>query len=156
MVEITEFDPSEIDDDNYDDMPELCDNDKTNEATNSSDKNTNIQTSDKVENVPAPAVVDADGWEDILGSGRLRRKILTEGDTDKGKPSRGSSCTINIREMLPSGEVVKDETEFVFNLGECEVIQGVELLVPLMFPGEVSTVTMEHTFAYGAGGDGAR
>merc|ERR1719284_1481960 len=75
--------------------------------------------SDKTETVieqekELPRSVDPDGWEDILGSGRLKKKILTEGNLDGGKPARGSSCTINYFERLESGDEVGREDDVIF------------------------------------------
>ena len=157
MVHIHEFDPSEIDDEDYEGMPELCDNE---DVTKSSDKTK--QTSDaKIPEINAtvdtPRPVDADGFEDVLGSGRLRKKILVEGDKDQGRPGRGSSAVIRFSERLAgSGAEVWCEDRFVFNVGESEVISGLDLVLPLMYPGEKSLVMIESSFAYGAGGDGDR
>ena len=44
----------------------------------------------------------------------------------------------------------------MFLVGESEVMQAVDLVVPLMVPGELALVKLESTFGYGAAGDGAR
>ena len=148
----------DIDDDNYDDMPELCDSVKGDNDT----KEISTETvSDKTETVieqekEIPRSVDADGWEDVLGSGRLKKKIITEGNLDGGKPARGSSCTINYVERLESGDEVGREDDVIFVVGESELVQAFDLVVPLMYPGEVSRVKLEHAFGYGASGDGSR
>ena len=148
----------DIDDDNYDDMPELCDSVKVNNDT----KEISTETvSDKTETVieqerEIPRSVDADGWEDVIGSGRLKKKIITEGNLDGGKPARGSSCTINYVERLESGDEVGREDDVIFVVGESELVQAFDLVVPLMYPGEVSLVKLEHAFGYGASGDGSR
>ena len=55
---------------------------------------------------------------------RLKKKIIKEGNVEKGKPSRGAQCIINIVEKLPTGDIVRQENDFTFNVGECEVLQG--------------------------------
>ena len=40
--------------------------------------------------------VDADGWEDLLGSGRLRKRVIVEGDP-KNHPARGSQVKIHFK-----------------------------------------------------------
>ena len=146
----------DIDDDNYDDMPELCDSQKPD--SDIKEKPTEV-VSDKSKAVMEQEMsrnVDADGWEDVLGSGRLKKKILTEGNLDGGKPARGSSCNINYVERLESGEEVGREEGIAFIVGESELIQAFDLVVPLMYPGEVAEVKLEHTFGYGSSGEGSR
>jgi hypothetical protein len=38
--------------------------------------------------------VDADGWEDLLGSGRLRKRVIVEGDPTH-HPSKGSQVKVH-------------------------------------------------------------
>jgi len=134
-------------------MPELCDNKGANELAdyNKVTEPTNTNSEEKA----AVTTVDADGWEDILGSGRLRKRVKTEGDVNAGKPGRGSRCTVNVVEYLDDTVVGKEEN-LQFNVGESEVLQALDLVVPLMLKGEVAEVKVEHTFAYGVAGDGSR
>lgn len=146
-----DFDPRIIDDDNYDDMPDLCDNPNTKNVKESEP----VIDNDAQEKKNADErKIDDDGWEDVLGSGRLKKKIIKEGNVEKGKPSRGARCIINIVEKLPSGEIVREENDFEFHVGECEFLQGVDLVIPLMFPGEQSYVKLDNSFGYGSIGDG--
>ena len=152
MVDIQEFDPSEIDDDNYEGMPELCDSDSGKKETVTEvhdDIGDGDRGGEKEEEAPPPRSVDADGWEDILGSGRLRKKILREGDETRGKPPRGASCTVHVVERLAGagagGAEVGREQGLVFHVGEAEVVAAVDMVAPLMFPGELALVTAEHT-----------
>ena len=150
------FDHVDIDDDNYDDMPELCDSEK---PDNDTKEKTTEAVSDKSEAVMEQEVsrsVDADGWEDVLGSGRLKKKTITEGNLEGGKPARGSSCSINYVERLESGEEVGRGEGITFIVGESELVQAFDLVVPLMYTGEVSEVKLEHTFGYGSSGDRSR
>jgi len=134
-------------------MPELCDNKGANELAdyNKVTAPTNTNSEEKA----VITTVDADGWEDILGSGRLRKRIKTEGDVNAGKPGRGSRCIVNVVEYLDDTVVGKEEN-LQFNIGESEVLQALDLVVPLMLKGEVAEVKVEHTFAYGVAGDGSR
>lgn len=157
-----EVDPTLLVDDEEEDfsmMPELCDNKGANDLANYNkpdDKaDDQINTEKLNKEVIAETTVDPDGWEDVLGSGRLRKRIKKEGDGKAGKPGRGSRCTVNVLELLDSIVVGKDE-QLQFNVGESEVMQALDLVVPLMQKGEVAEVKVEHTFAYGLVGDGAR
>ena len=148
MPDITELDPSQLDDEDYDGMPELCDS----QPTESSEETRPDEEVGGGVVEPARAV-DDDGWEDVLGSGRLRKKILREGDRGRGRPERGASCRVNITERLMGGEEVGERSDEVFLVGESEQIQAVDLVVPLMQPGELALVRLESSFGYGAGGD---
>ena len=154
MPEITELDPCELEDEDFDGMPELCDSDPTELKEASEEKK---ELGGRVEELPR--AVDDEGWEDVLGSGRLRKKIIREGDRGRGRPDRGTSCTINIMETVTGGEEeveVGSKKGLVFLVGESEVMQAVDLVVPLMVPGELALVKLESSFGYGAAGDGDR
>ena len=157
MPDITELDPSELEDEDedFDGMPELCDS-QPKEASEESKAEEEKEAGGVVEELPR--AVDAEGWEDVLGSGRLRKKIIREGDRGRGRPDRGASCTINITERVAGdeGEEVANKKGLVFMVGESEVMQAVDLVVPLMVPGEVALVKLESSFGYGAAGDGDR
>ena len=161
-MNVGEVDPTLLVDDDEEDfsmMPELCDNKGANDLADynkPTDKADDAIDTEKLNaEVKAETTVDPDGWEDVLGSGRLRKRIKKEGDGNAGKPGRGSRCTINVLEFLDSNVVGKDE-QLQFNIGESEVMQALDLVVPLMQKGEVAEVKVEHTFAYGLVGDGAR
>ena len=97
------------------------------------------------------AVLDDDGWEDVLGSGRLKKRIVKEGEEGM-KPGKGTRVKVKVEERV-AGEVVMQETSIEFNVGESEVLQCLDLVVPLMCKGEEAEVTSEHSFAYGVKGD---
>ena len=150
MPDITELDPSELDTEDYSGMPDLCDSDPPDGAAE--DRQT-----EEIGGVTEMArAVDDDGWEDVLGSGRLRKKVLREGDRARGRPERGASCTINLTERLPGGAELGRREDEVFMLGESELMQGLDLVVPLMLPGELALVTLQSSFGYGSAGDGVR
>ena len=99
------------------------------------------------------AVLDDDGWEDVLGSGRLKKRIVKEGEEGR-KPGKGTRVRVKVEERV-AGEVVMQETSIEFNVGESEVLQCLDLVLPLMCKGEEAEVTSEHSFAYGLKGDWA-
>ena len=102
--------------------------------------------------VKAETTVDPDGWEVVLGSG-LRKRIKKEGDGKAGRPGRGSRCTVNVLELLDGNVVGKDEQ---LQSNESDLMQALDLVVPLMQKGEVAEVMVEHIFAHGLVGDGGR
>ena len=97
-------------------------------------------------------VTDDDGWEDVLGSGRLKKRIVKNGEEGGSKPGKGTRVKVKVEERV-GGQVVMPETSIEFNVGESEVLQCLDLVLPLMCKGEVAEVTSEHSFAYGLKGD---
>merc|ERR1712032_592204 len=71
------------------------------------------------------------------------------------KPGKGTRVKVKVEERV-GGELVMQETSIEFNVGESEVLQCLDLVLPLMCKGEVAEVTSEHSFAYGLKGDGDR
>ena len=67
------------------------------ESNGDSDSSGEIRTVEETENDWAE--IDKDGYENILGSGRLRRKILTEAENKEGKsrPQKGDYVKIRIK-----------------------------------------------------------
>ena len=73
MPDITELDPSELEDEDYDGMPELCDSQpREGEEETKPEEEEEEEVGGGVEELPR--AVDDEGWEDVLGSGRLRLK----------------------------------------------------------------------------------
>ena len=65
-----------------------------------------------------------DEWEDVLGSGRLKKKVLAVGEEEGVRPDRGSAVTVDVIERLEmDGEIVGEEQGLQFNVGESEVMQ---------------------------------
>jgi len=158
MMNIGEIDPNLVidEEEDFSTRPELCDSKERNDAVDV--VKPDVQMNNPTETIPEEkkeAKVDADGWEDVLGSGRLRKRIKREGGTVAGKPGRGARCTVNVVEVLENTVVGKEEN-LQFNVGESEVMQALDLVVPLMYKGEVAEIKVEHTFAYGHVGDGSR
>jgi len=83
--------------------------------------------------------------------------VITPGNGVDSRPARGCRVTVSLVEVTSDGgEEVGREEEIQFNVGEAEVIQALDLVVPLMERGEVAEVRSEHTFLYGVMGDGER
>jgi len=144
-----------LDDDNYDDMPGLCDK----EEVSPSGDDATVESADGMKEPepaePEPLRAKVGEWEDILGSGRLRKKVVVEGSSLR--PERGSRVQIRLTESLQEDtQIVKEKTDVTFNVGESEVLQCLDLVVPLMYIGETSLVESESDFCYGEVGDGDR
>uniref|UniRef100_A0A1B6F5A3 peptidylprolyl isomerase n=1 Tax=Cuerna arida TaxID=1464854 RepID=A0A1B6F5A3_9HEMI len=93
--------------------------------------------------------VKEDEWLDILGDGQILKRTTKKGKLDT-KPQRSDVCTIKYIGKL-DGNVV-DEDEVTINIGDGEVIQGLDLVLPLMDLEEESEVIVGPQFAYGPEG----
>ncbi len=105
--------------------------------------------------------IDKDGYENILGSGRLRRKILVEAPEKEGKerPIKGDYVKVKIKGYFedhsqepPTRQMFEELDDFEFFLQEAEVIQAIDLVVALMYVGETDEVIADPEFAYGSAG----
>lgn len=98
-----------------------------------------------------------DGWEDVLGSGRLRKRVLVEGvkgpGEGKGRPHRGDTVKVRFKGFFQDRQFV-DEPECVFVTSEGEVVAMLDLVVVLMNVGEKCEVVADPEFAYGKVGFG--
>ncbi|XP_033210522.1 peptidyl-prolyl cis-trans isomerase FKBP8 [Belonocnema kinseyi] len=91
-------------------------------------------------------------WIDILGNGQLKKKVLKAGKANT-RPSRGDICKAKITGKLENGTIVEQEEEVTFQLGDVEVVQGLDLAVALMDIGEEAEVEVASRFAYGTLGE---
>lgn len=87
-------------------------------------------------------------WVDILGSGHLLKKILRS--PEKGiKPLQSYICTINLKGCLEDGSVVEELDNYKVQIGDAELVHGLDLILPLMEIGELSEVKVGPRFGYG-------
>jgi len=155
---VVEDDP--LDDDDFTGMPQLCDNEKVAAAAAASKAEQENRLAASAEasgdaNTEPVRSGKVDEWEDILGSGRIRKKIVIPGTGER--PERGARVVINVQESLSiESEIIKDDQRLEFNVGESEVLQALDLVVPLMNIGESSIVESDSDFCYGDMGDPPR
>uniref|UniRef100_A0A1B6JU69 peptidylprolyl isomerase n=2 Tax=Homalodisca liturata TaxID=320908 RepID=A0A1B6JU69_9HEMI len=90
-----------------------------------------------------------DEWLDILGSGQLLKKIIKNGKPDT-RPQRLDICTIKYVGKLD--DKIVDEGEVAINIGDAEVIQGLDFVLPLMDLEEEAEVIVGPRFAFGSEG----
>lgn len=76
-------------------------------------------------------------------------KVLREGDQSQ-QPHRGDICKINVIGKLENGKIVEELHEHTVQVGDVEVVQGIDMALPLMRVGELAQVTAEARFAYGS------
>ena len=98
-----------------------------------------------------------DGWLDVLDNGELKKFVLTPGLKGERRPERGCLVTIKVvTKLLDSQKPVESETfdSIDIILGEFDVIQGLDLVIPLMDQQEVAKCHIAARFAYGEKGKG--
>jgi len=94
-------------------------------------------------------------WMDIIGSGDLKKKVLSPGIVES-RPNRGDTVVVEVAVRRDGGVPVQERHQLTFTLGDCEVIPGLELVLPLMDRDEESLVHIAPRFAYGEKGDPAQ
>ncbi|KOC65132.1 Peptidyl-prolyl cis-trans isomerase FKBP8 [Habropoda laboriosa] len=88
-------------------------------------------------------------WIDILGNGQLKKKVLKKGKNGT-RPNRSDICTLNIIGKLKDDTTVENYEDLKIQLGDVEVIQGLDLAIALMDVGEVAEIEVNPRFAYGS------
>ena len=92
--------------------------------------------------------------EDLTsGSGGVYRKVLRPGREGEIPPPAGSDVTVHYEGWLLDGQKFDSsrdrEEPFTFKLGVGQVIEGWDLALAAMRPGEVSSFTVRADYAYG-------
>lgn len=89
-------------------------------------------------------------WQDVLGSGSLLKKELVAGDEDGLRPQRGDMCRISYEVRLKEdGSLVEKRDNVEVYLGDNEILQGLDLVLSLMFRHEACLLHMAPRFGYG-------
>ncbi|XP_053675507.1 peptidyl-prolyl cis-trans isomerase FKBP8 [Anopheles nili] len=88
---------------------------------------------------------------DILGNGTLLKKVLKKGQSEL-RPESKDLVTINYTGRLENGTVVEKQSNFVVQIDDVEVVQGLDMALKLMNEGEIAEVTVNARFAYGEQG----
>ncbi|XP_064541494.1 peptidyl-prolyl cis-trans isomerase FKBP8 [Drosophila montana] len=86
---------------------------------------------------------------DILGNKQLIKRIIKKAPANAKRPSRGDLVTITYTGKLDDGTVVEKEERFQCHVGDFEVVQGLDMVLPMMHVGEVSQVNVDQRFGYG-------
>ncbi|XP_032688312.1 peptidyl-prolyl cis-trans isomerase FKBP8-like isoform X2 [Odontomachus brunneus] len=87
-------------------------------------------------------------WMDILGNGQLKKKVLVTGE-EGTRPNRGDTCILRILGRIDTFRVVENLDNFVIQLGDLDVVQGLDLAIALMDVGEIADIEVSPRFAYG-------
>ncbi|XP_076646119.1 peptidyl-prolyl cis-trans isomerase FKBP8 [Halictus rubicundus] len=87
-------------------------------------------------------------WIDILGNGQLKKKVVKQGKSGT-RPNRSDICVLKIVGKLKDDTVVEKYEDLKIQLGDVEVIQGLDLAIALMDVDEVAEIEVDPRFAYG-------
>ena len=92
--------------------------------------------------------------EDLSGGkGGVFKKIIKPGDSSEKVPPAGSEVTVHYVGWLMDGQKFDSsrdrEEPFKFKLGVGQVIDGWDLAVASMLPGEVAAFTVRADYGYG-------
>ncbi|KAK9709918.1 Tetratricopeptide repeat [Popillia japonica] len=115
--------------------------------------NQSVEDEKKEEKEDTPDTVEKaqEEWQDILGSGSIMKKTIRTGKPDS-RPQRLQICEINYECKLENGILVEKCNNFIMQLGDCDVIQGLDLAIGLMNVEEICELKIEPRLAYGTKG----
>ncbi|XP_015266773.1 PREDICTED: peptidyl-prolyl cis-trans isomerase FKBP8 [Gekko japonicus] len=91
-------------------------------------------------------------WMDVLGSGLLKKKVLVAGQGRETRPVKNQDVTIRLKTTLEDGTVVEENPSLTFTLGDCDVIQALDLCVQLMEMGETALIQSDPKYCHGSQG----
>lgn len=95
-------------------------------------------------------------WRNVTRNGGIKKCILVDGKMDLGRPKPGDTVLVKSQGKLKDGTIIDDYPSMVFNVGEYEVIDGLDLVVQSMYKNELSIVSIKPELAYGETGRGTR
>ncbi|XP_043784436.1 peptidyl-prolyl cis-trans isomerase FKBP8-like isoform X1 [Apis laboriosa] len=88
-------------------------------------------------------------WIDILGNGQLKKKVIKNGKNGT-RPNRSDICTLKIIGKLKDNTIVEKYEDLKIQLGDVELIQGLDLAIALMDVNEIAEIEVDPRFAYGS------
>ena len=95
-------------------------------------------------------------WRNVTKNGCIKKCILVDGKLDLGRPKPGDTVLVKTQGKLKDGTIIDDYPTMVFNVGEYEVIDGLDLAVQSMHKNELSIISIKPELAYGEKGRGNR
>jgi len=88
-------------------------------------------------------------WRNVIRSGAVKKCVLVEGVPGGGRPKSGDTVLVKSQGKLKDGTIIDDFPTLVFNVGEYEVIEGLDLAVRSMNKNELSILSVKPELAYG-------
>lgn len=142
-------------------MPPLEDIEKEMNANPNNKKNIVI---DKESSDEEEFSLSKNGWLDILSSGDLRKKVIKAGNSVRAQ--RGNRVVIRLVTRIyddddtteeGTGQIISGETfdRFVMVVGDNDLHQSLDLILPLMELQEISRAIVKPRFTYGELGNKA-
>ena len=95
-------------------------------------------------------------WRNVTKNGWIKKCVLVDGKIELGRPKPGDTVLVKTQGKLKDGTIIDDFPTMVFNVGEYEVIDGLDLAVQSMYKNELSIVSVKPELAYGEIGRGTR
>ncbi|XP_055387039.1 peptidyl-prolyl cis-trans isomerase FKBP8 [Condylostylus longicornis] len=86
---------------------------------------------------------------DILGNGQLTKKTLVKSSSDV-KAQRGHIIKMNYVGKLEDGTIVEEQQNYEVQVGDFDVVQGLDMTLALMSVGEKAEISVDPRFAYGS------
>lgn len=163
--EMVEQQAGKSSDESSDDMPTLEQIDK--EMNKPAHKKNIVIPDDKDDDDDEEEEVG--GYVDILNNKDLRKKVVKPGNGQR--PTRGAKVAIRLVTRLytpekdgetaedaadvGSGRIIREETfdRFIVNIGDSDLHQGLDLVLPLMEEKETARAIIKPRFAYGPNGN---
>jgi FK506-binding protein 8 len=137
---------------NSDDQVELSIGDKASNLKEHDVIQEEISQAEKIETEIQDELAENDGWMKILGNDQLMKKVIKGGEPNQ-RPTRGDICTVKLEgRLLIDNSIFETHDQFTFQLGDSEVIGGLDFTIPLMCKGEVASVQVKSRFGYGEKG----
>lgn len=104
----------------------------------------------KIEGDLNAAIESAGEICDVLGNGQLTKRVIKKSKSGK-RPARGELVTISYIGKLYDSELTVEKVDYKqIHVGDYEVVQGLDMTIPLMDVGEVAEIVVNSRFAYGA------
>lgn len=154
----------DMDDSDQSELPELeplddikNEDNKETEQNEDVDLKPELEQSEDVDIKPEPEQSEDEipkpepEWVDLLGSGAIMKKILVEGKPNS-RPHKNEKCIINYSCYLEDETLIQHERDFEMNVGESDVIQGLDICLGLMNINETCRLKIEPRLAYGKKG----
>ena len=78
----------------------------------------------------------------------IKKCVLVDGIMEGGRPKPGDAVLVKSQGKLKDGRIIDDEPSMVFNIGDYEVIEGLDLVVQSMYKNELSIVSIKVSFSF--------
>lgn len=98
---------------------------------------------------PPPSENDTEPYLDILGSGDLLKRILKKGNSEDRLVKDEQILISFVGRIEGKDDIIEEAENLEITLGGCDIIQGVDLALSLMYVGEVVELKIPPRFGYG-------